>query len=472
MTVPGQQRELLDVSADRWHERIADLLAGGMRFLTLWTDPADRVACALGGGYGTTVVRSTSAPGELQSIVDVAGAAAWDEREIHDRTGVQFAGHVPLRPLVAHPAATADWVTPVSGDDVHQVAVGPIHAGVVESGHFRFHVVGERILHLDLRLFYKHRGLEAAAAGATPDLAARLAQRACAACAVTNSVAVAQAYESAHAGVPDAAVRRARTLLLELERLYNHLNDIGAICSGIGLATGSMAFAELKERAQRVNAELTGHRFLFDTVAIGSSDLDIDASTAAHLRARVAAIGAEAALLWADVGANRSVRARIRGAGILVRDEALRLGACGPAGRASGVNDDARADGGLLWYPGFVGATLDDPSGDVAARIEIRAREITACCAIIEDVLSDPVRPGRVTLSGPTAGPGIAQLESPRGRTVAVVEPDRAVIAGLHLRTGSYANWPALAAACTGAILPDFPVINKSFELCYACVDR
>jgi Ni,Fe-hydrogenase III large subunit len=472
VTPRDQQPEIVDIPTDRWHDRIADLIGGGMRFLALWSDSAGRIACACTDGQGTTVLRSPPAPGGLRSIVDVAGAAAWDEREIHDRTGVRFDGHTPLRPLVAHPRTTADWSTPVSGDDVHQVAVGPVHAGVIESGHFRFHVVGERILHLDLRLFYKHRGLEAAAVGGTPELAVRLAQRACAACAVTNAVAVAQAYETAHGGVPDPGLRRARTLLLELERLYNHLNDIGAVCSGIGLAAGAMAFAELKERAQRVNAELTGHRFLFDSVAIGASDLDIDAPAAARVRTRVTEIGAEAALLWADVRANRSVRARVRGAGILVRGEAMRLGACGPAGRASGLDDDVRAASGLLWYPGFVGARLDNPTGDVAARIEIRAREIAVCCAIIDDLLSDPIRPGRVTCTGPATGPGVAVVESPRGRTVAIVDSVGAAIAGLHLRTGSYANWPALAAACTGAILPDFPLINKSFELCYACVDR
>jgi len=472
VTTRDPRVELADVSADRWHDRIADLVGGGMRFLAMWSDPAGRVACACTDGQGMTILRTPASTRELGSIVDVVGAAAWDERELHDLTGVRFSGHTPLRPLVAHPPGTAAWTTPVTGEDVHQVAVGPTHAGIIESGHFRFHVVGERILHLDLQLFYKHRGLEAAAAGGTPELAVRLAQRACAACAVSNTVAVAQAYESARGGIPDPALRRARTLLLELERLYNHLNDIGAVCSGVGFAVGAMAFAALKEHAQRINAELTGHRFLFDTVAIGSSDLDIDAPTAARVRASVADIAAQAAELWGDVWANRSVRARLHRTGILRRDDATRLGACGPAGRASGLADDVRTAGGLLWYPGFVAASLDDPRGDVAARVELRVREIAACCAIIEDLLSDPIRPGRVGFAHAATGPGVAVIESPRGCTVAVLESDDRAVGGLHLRTGSYANWPALATACTGAILPDFPLINKSFELCYACVDR
>ncbi|HEU5320346.1 MAG TPA: TSUP family transporter, partial [Methylomirabilota bacterium] len=159
-------------------------------------------------------------------------------REARDLHGVTFAGHSPHRPLVHHPADLAAWTTPVHGEDVHQVAVGPIHAGVIESGHFRFHLVGERILKLDPRLFHKHRGLERAAEGRTPFQARAVVQRACAACAVTNGVAYAQAVEQALGLWPDDDLRRMRTLLLELERLYNHLNDIGAVCAGVGLAAG------------------------------------------------------------------------------------------------------------------------------------------------------------------------------------------------------------------------------------------
>ncbi len=151
------------------------------------------------------------------------------------------------------------------------MAVGPIHAGVIESGHFRFHVVGERILHLDPRLFYKHRGLERAAEGREPVEGLAFAQRACGACAVANSVAYALACEGVLGLMPSRELRRARTLLLELERLYNHLNDIAAICAGVGFAAGNMAFAALKERAMRLNDFLAGHRFLFGSIELGGS---------------------------------------------------------------------------------------------------------------------------------------------------------------------------------------------------------
>ena len=175
-----------------------------------------------------------------------------------------------MRALVTHTDDPAEWMTPVHGEGVHQVAVGPIHAGVIESGHFRFHVVGERILAMDPRLFYKHRGLERAAEGlSTASDALPYAQRACAACAVANTVAYAQAVEDAVGLRPDRDLRVARTVLLELERVYNHLHDIGAICAGVGFAPGSMAFAALKDQAQQTIAAAFGHRFLFGTIAIG-----------------------------------------------------------------------------------------------------------------------------------------------------------------------------------------------------------
>ena len=179
--------------------------------------------------------------GAVPTIVDLAPAAGWDEREAHDLQGVGFAGHEPLRPLVDHDLRLDRWTVPVRGHDAFQVAVGPIHAGIIESGHFRIHVVGERILHLDARLFYKHRGLERAAEGHTLDEGLAYASRACAACAVANGVAYAHACEDALGLAPDVELARVRTILLELERMWSHLNDLAAICAGVGLAAGNNA---------------------------------------------------------------------------------------------------------------------------------------------------------------------------------------------------------------------------------------
>ena len=217
-----------------YRERVGAALADGARFAGLHaTSDGALVRTLLADQDGTTRLETVAAEeGVAPSIVDLAPAAGWDEREAHDLQGIRFAGHEPLRPLVDHDPALERWVT-VRGDDVYQLAVGPIHAGIIESGHFRFHLVGDRILHLDAQLFYKHRGLERAAEGKTLEAGLAYASRACAACNVANGVAYASACEEALGLVPTAELRRARTILLELERTWSHLNDIAAICAGV-----------------------------------------------------------------------------------------------------------------------------------------------------------------------------------------------------------------------------------------------
>ena len=283
------------------------------------------------------------ARGAVPSLVDLAPAAGWDEREAHDLHGVEFAGHEPLRPLVDHDLDLAHWTVPVRGDDPYQVAVGPIHAGVIESGHFRFRVVGERILHVDARLFYKHRGLERAAEGATLEDGIAFASRACAACAVTNAVAYAHACEDALGLVPDPELARVRTILLELERLWSHLNDIAAVCAGVGLAAGNNAFAALAERGRRLNAALTGHRFLFGSVRVGGSALTLDDAAVRAARMEIDVIRADSERMWRALLFNASFQDRLPEIGIVTAADVERLGAVGPAARAAGVEEDVRA---------------------------------------------------------------------------------------------------------------------------------
>jgi Ni,Fe-hydrogenase III large subunit len=409
---------------------------------------------------------------EVPTVVDLVEAAGWDEREAHDLYGLQFAGHSPMRALAAHPDDPAQWMTPVTGDGVHQVAVGPIHAGVIESGHFRFHVIGERILAMDPRLFYKHRGLERAAEGLPAEDALVYAGRACAACSVTNTVAYAHAVESARGLQPDRELRVARTVLLELERLYNHLHDIGAICAGVGYAPGSMAFAALKDRAQQINMHAFGHRFLFGTVRSGGGAATLDASEAAAVVAQLRELHVDTTAAWRELEFASSLQARLDGIGILGPDDAKRLGAVGPPARAAGIREDTRSHSPRLAYEGFTPASLPSPTGDVAARLRLRAIELDSTYALLEELLAKPLACGTATTSGTASTLGIGRVESPRGTTICAVELDAGRVVRLHLRTGSYANWPALAHATAGNLLPDFPLINKSFELCYACVDR
>jgi Ni,Fe-hydrogenase III large subunit len=460
------------VAPEVWHDTVERALAAGERAVDLHAARGELRLLLAGDEGGQRLLTCEPAGGEAPSIVDLAPALGWAEREAHDLYAVRFPGHDPLRPLVEHDLDLKTWTVPVRGHDPYHVAVGPIHAGVIESGHFRFHLVGERILHLDVRLFYKHRGLERAAEGETLTAGLAYAQRACAACAVTNTVAYAQACEQALGLWPDRELASVRTVLLELERLYNHVHDIGQLCAGVGFAAGAMTFLSLKERAQRLNERIAGHRFLFGTVAVGKSPVSLDGETARHAREEVQAIGAAAERAWREILFNGSVQDRLDDVGTVPARTARQLGAVGPAARASGIAGDVRTASPRLAYDGFAEAAPSRPSGDVRARLELRALELRTTVPLLERLLEGPLGSGGCTLAAEPSPVGAARVESPRGETACVIEHAGERIARLRLRTGSYANWPVVARAAADNLLPDFPLVNKSFELCYACSDR
>ncbi len=421
---------------------------------------------------GTTHLESAAPEqGVVPTIVDLTPAAGWDEREAHDLHGIRFGGHEPLRPLVNHDPALQRWV-PVHGDDVYQLAVGPIHAGIIESGHFRFHLVGDRILHLDIQLFHKHRGLERAAEGRTLEEGLAYVARACAACNVANAVAYTSACEQALGLLPGVELRRARTILLELERIWNHLNDIAAICAGVSLAAGNNSFAALTERARRLNAALTGHRFLFESVQLGRNELTLSTEQIALARDELASINTAALRGWRELLFNTSFQDRLPDIGVVSALHAERLGAVGPAARSAGLAQDVRTHSPFLSYAGFAAVVPERAAGDVQARLEQRALELWQSFTILDQQLEHPLRAATSEAGGLEHPIGIGRVESPRGETSCVVEHQGERIERVRLRTGSYANWPLVAYAATDNLLPDFPLINKSFELCYACVDR
>jgi Ni,Fe-hydrogenase III large subunit len=460
-----------------YREAVAGLLSEGTRFASLYASSDDAgplVRAVLCGPDGTLQVESARVlDGAAPSIVELAPAAEWPEREAHDLHGVSFDGHDPLRPLVDHAAPLTAWTVPVEGPDVYQVAVGPVHAGIIESGHFRFHVVGDRIIHLDARLFYAHRGLERAAVGQPIEDAIAYAARACAACNVTNRVAYAHAAERLAGLRPVAEVGRARTILLELERLWSHLNDIAAVCAGAGLAAGNQRFSALSEDARRLNAELTGHRLLFGTVSIGGSRLALDEHACRDARASLVQIREAAARAWRSLTFNASFQDRLAGVGVLGMVDADALGAVGPAARASGLPEDARtAQEGWLAYDGFETVHAEHPDGDVRARFEQREAELRQTLDLLDELLAGPIGPAACVHDGPPLALGVSRVESPRGATICALERAGDRVGRFHLHTGSYRSWPVLARVAPGELLPDFPLINKSFELCYACADR
>lgn len=455
---------------------IESALAQGWRARSLYATEGGRaVRVLLTGPINESRLVSVLVDGEgnVPSIVDLAPAMGWDEREAHDLYGVGFIGHEPLRPLLDHPAPPESWTVPVRGHDPYQVAVGPIHAGVIESGHFRFHVVGDKILHVDARLFYKHRGLERAAEGSPPASALAVVTRACAACMVANSVAFATAAEQVLGLRATAELARARTLLLEMERVWNHLNDIAAICAGAGMAAGNSYFLALTERARRLNLAIAGHRFLFGSVVIGRSELTMDDDGVRSCARELAEITTAVEVGWRELAFNGSFQDRLDAIGVIDAAMVQQLGVVGPAARAAGVVDDVRATSLYPDYADFVPVTSSTATGDVRARLEQRVLELRQSLNLLNGLLDQgPVVPAVAIADDDRHPIGVGLVESPRGATSCVIECTGDAVARVRLRTGSYANWPAVAHAAAANLLPDFPLINKSFELCYACADR
>jgi Ni,Fe-hydrogenase III large subunit len=367
----------------------------------------------------------------------------------------------------------------VEGEGVLEVPVGPIHAGIIEPGHFRFSTVGERILHLEPRLFYTHRGLEKRVEGLNVLDAFYVAERICGVCSVSHGLGFCEAAEQiARVEVPIRA-RAIRTLALELERLYNHVGDLGNIPAGAGYHYGTSAGLRMKEALQQVNERLAGNRFLRGLMVPGGVQLDVTPELARSIESALLATEESLDNLMVRIENNSSVLDRLDGTGTLAYNHAINLAVTGVAARASGVNRDARRDHPHAGYadencPPVSIVTLSE--GDVHARLRLRAAEAHESMRLIRALLSS-MPEGPTTTSMPDVLPawkiGVSAIESPRGAALHWLRADAAGrVDRYHLRSASYANWPALPIAAQNDIIPDFPLINKSFELCYSCTDR
>jgi Ni,Fe-hydrogenase III large subunit/NADH:ubiquinone oxidoreductase subunit C len=413
------------------------------------------------------------------SITPIVAAAQWDERECHDLHGIVPAGHPDLRPLVlrdVEPPAEPFKSFVAHGSGVYQLPVGPIHAGVIEPGHFRFSAVGESVLYLDARLFYTHRGLERLVEGRTFAEALPIVERACGVCTVTHATAYSRAVERLTGTTIPARARAARVLLAEMERLYNHVGDLGNICAGVGFNFGTSRLGWHKEQLLRLNEALTGHRYLMGVVAPGGLRLDLDKRGLVGLGAAVTEIEHEVRSIVRLLVRSDSFMSRLHGTGVLTKVEALRLGALGVAARASGLPDDLRRDRPADGYADIKISPIGAAAGDVAARFHVRAQEIAVSAALIAKVAGIlPTGSAIASLArGPRAGSvALAGAEGPRGASwLWLMAGVDGRVERLHLRSASFANWPVVASVVPGNLVPDFPLINKSFELCYACTDR
>lgn len=430
------------------------------------------------------------------SLTPVVPAAHWYEREIRDFFGLEPKGHPDIRRLALH----KDWpkglfplrkdfklrtevprtggkftFSRVEGEGVMQIPVGPIHAGIIEPGHFRFSAVGENVLNLEARFFYTHRGMEKTAEGKTPRQGVLLAERICGACSFSHSSAYCLAVEKLSGTVIPRRAEFIRTVGLELERLYNHIGDVGNICAGVGFAFGTMHGARLKEEMQHLNETVFGSRFLRGINTPGGVRRDLKAEDARLILDTLERVEREFRELTEILLTTESYLDRVQGTGILRPEIARALHAVGPAARAAGIGRDARRDLPHLVYQSLEFKVPVYAEGDVLSRVKVRIDETFESIGLIRQALK-LMPPGelRVLLGElPPYGYAVGITESARGENVHFVMagPDGTVFRHM-VRSASYCNWAVVPSTVPGNIVPDFPLINKSFELCYSCLDR
>jgi Ni,Fe-hydrogenase III large subunit len=359
----------------------------------------------------------------------------------------------------------------VAGDGVHEIPVGPVHAGTIEPGHFRFSVIGERVLRLEERLGYKHKGVEKRFESLDVVAGAKLAGRISCDSTVAYAWAYAMAVETACGAEVPLRALWLRALALERERIANHLGDLGFLGNDAGLAFGLAQFSRLKEDMLRLNAELFGHRYLMDRVVPGGVLIDIDPEETMRLRAECEAIAGEIALLRTIYDEHAGLQDRFIGTGRVAPELAARLGLTGLAGRASAQAWDTRAQ-----YPHAPYDVLDvhmasHLNGDVAARVTVRFDEIGESLRVLRAILDNlPLGDTLVRLPEAAEGRfGVGWVEGWRGEVFVAFEAGRAgAIRRVHPHDPSWQNWPLLEHAVLGNIVPDFPLINKSFNLSYS----
>jgi Ni,Fe-hydrogenase III large subunit len=397
----------------------------------------------------------------------------WDEREMRDTYGVGLSGLPNARPLfitdnVVPPALTAE------GKGVTVVVVGPVHAGIIEPGRFTISSGGETVIHMDAQLSYSRRGVESFLEGQSALDAASRVSRICAACSAARSWAYAQALEHLAGIACDEASEWARVVIAELERIYNHVFDLASSAAGAGYGYGQTHGLALKERVHELCASLSGHRMLFDAIVPGGIRSGVLSDPQA-VRAKVAALRDDVDTYVQALFRNASVMRRFEGAGYVSPETARAFGAVGPARRASGGTIDIRS---YLPYGAYRERQPElhgETAGDVAARCRIKRLELAESFALVHHALREmhghrppPPQPLRAS-----AGVVTTLAEGPRGSESISVECDRhGRLTRIHVISASFRNWPVVLRAMEGNIIPDFPLVNKSFNLCYACADR
>jgi Ni,Fe-hydrogenase III large subunit/Ni,Fe-hydrogenase III component G len=485
------------VRDEEWRRAAQEMAAAGARLLALWAnrdaDGRNWVRALYGAQTAALVVSLPLAAEQRQypGIEHSFPSAGRMQRAIADLDGLR-ATDADARPWLRHAAwpesfhpldradplpssaapALEDYAfVRVGGDGVHEIPVGPVHAGIIEPGHFRFSVVGEKVLRLEERLGYVHKGIERRFTEMALLDGHRLAARVSGDSAVAFSWAYCQALEGMADTPLPARALWLRALALELERLANHLGDIGALGNDAGFAFGLAQFSRLKEQLLRAIEQALGQRYLMDFVVPGGTRLDLSSAGADLLLESSRSIRAEMETLHKIYGEHAGLRDRFVGAGIVTPALAARMGLCGFAGRASGQAFDLRCDLPCEPYRELEPRKSLRTGGDVAARVEVRFDEAAECGRLMERILSGlPGGAHAVEIPIPGEGAfGVGMIEGWRGPVVLAIHAGAGgTIERCHPHDPSWQNWPVIEHAVIDNIVPDFPLINKSFNLSYS----
>lgn len=476
------------VSEQRWCAIAGELAAGDLALLGLWGDSGCVHMAVLDEETGDIAVATLECPQKAYPAVGAQHPPAIRlERALHDLYGIRAVGSSDTRAWLdlgfwdvrhplgsqgqAVPARTPYPFLPAEGEGLHQIPVGPVHAGIIEPGHFRFTANGETVVRLEQRLGYVHKGIESLMAGASLSKAAGLAGRTSGDSTVAYAFAFASAVEAALEIVVPQRALYLRALMAELERLANHFGDIGAICNDASFALMLAQCGILREKTLRAADVCFGHRLMMDRVVPGGVTCDLQPDGITQLRVLLNEVRQIFPQLVDLYDNTASLQDRTATTGILRPELARQFGAGGYVGRASKRAFDARKRPGYPPYDqlDFEMAVFD--AGDVNARVWVRIREVEQSLSIIEQVLQrlpkGPIVAAISTAAGKT-GEGLGLVEGFRGDVLVWLRLEGDRIARCHLRDPSWFQWPLLEAVIEGNIVADFPLCNKSFNCSYS----
>ncbi len=464
--------------ADGWRALGEALRSDEVALLGLWGD-GDEVHAAVveRPAWVVTLVSLRAIDGRVPSLGVFHAPAIRLERALQDLHGIEVTALPDRRPWLDHGRWESDVPAcgeflPAAGPGLHQIPVGPVHAGIIEPGHFRFSAHGETIVRLEERLGYVHKGIERLMQDRDVRAAARIAARASGDSTVACAWAYSRAVEIALGVEPPAQAVRIRAVMAELERIANHLGDIGAVCNDASFALMHTECGILREHALRAAAACFGHRLMMDCIVPGGVSAGMDAAGCAAIRDLVERIHRRLPELTELYDNTASLQDRTVGTGILKPDLAARFACGGFIGRASGRAFDARRELPYAPYDVLAPEVPVFAEGDVDARVRLRMAEIRASTSLLDRLLAG--LPGGALCGGelprPTAAvEATAIVEGFRGDILAYVRigPDLRV-ERCHLRDPSWFQWPLLEAAVEGNIVADFPLCNKSFNCSYS----